>query len=357
MTPARVAAVATAALILTGCAASDPDSSSEVGSAPTDPGRCSAERADEIARGVVHYERTPLSAVLTDSALTWVSARSVTDVGPAGRAGRATKLNELAVQRQGTRPVLDVATMPTTTLERLKERPVESVLAAINASGDVDLLISVTNGNVSFVGDCLSNDYGPAWAHYTEKAGLSPGQRSDRLLEIVRNPNGPAAARFVDLVVPDPPPAWVDRPASLRSLVPGETPAEILATLDSVSLRYDVPASWQSGDDLALCPRLAVAWNDCTLFVSPSGSEPVTARSYAAAGEGLEIWLTDPAVGSRNPLGRVAAVPAETVRDAVQRRLPLVFRPATGVSTKDDLRAAAASGRAAFVVEIGDRNK
>jgi len=215
-------------------------------------------------------------------------------------------------------------------------------VAGVAEDGEIHVLAGIdASGDVAFVGDCQYRQMTEPFDRYVaaKGAGRLP---VDVLRAVATLPEERKA--FADFFAPKPPPSWAELPPERRQIDEGSTPRSVLATLKRVKLAYDVPASWRTHGDVALCTRLSLGWGECTLMGGVADT-PIPFTSYATVGETIELWALNERGDLDAPLGRLGVLPADAVARAVSGGRTLVIRPVAGVETFEQFRAAMAAGR------------
>jgi len=202
-------------------------------------------------------------------------------------------------------------------------------------------------GEVAFVGDCQYRLLTEPFDRYVAAKGA--GRRPvDVLRSVVATPAG--RAELTAFFTSPAPPAW-DQLAPDRRQLGESTPAEVRAALRTVALHYDIPAGWRTHGEVGLCSRLAVAWAECTSLTAWAAVQgPVTFRSSFSVGQGIELWALGEPRRLDAPLGRLVTIGAGTVARGFAADRAVVVRPAPGIATFEDFRAAIAAGRDSLVV-------
>lgn len=101
-------------------------------------------------------------------------------------------------------------------------------------------------------------------------------------------------------------------PTQPTLLNPEAAPAELLAALDHVAVRFVVPQGWL-GQDYTIASRIPEGWN---AGISLSGLVDTDISSYLGESD-LEIWLLDATANVAVPVTRLGLVPAAEVRAAM----------------------------------------
>lgn len=216
-------------------------------------------------------------------------------------------------------------------------------VAGIGDDGEIYILAGVDGtGDVAFVGDCQYRQMTVAFDRYVGAKGA--GRKPVDVLRAVATTS--EKKDFAAFFASKPAPAWEELPPARRQIDEAGTPKSVLATLKRVELAYEIPESWRTHGDIGLCSRLPIGWGECTLIKDVAApKEPIPFQSYALVGESIELWAVNDRGDLTAPLGRLGVVPADAVARAVSGKRTLVIRPAPGIETYDQFRAAMAEGK------------
>jgi hypothetical protein len=279
--------------------------------------------------------------------LRWVVADTLTSGPPAGSGRAGVRLGAARPFAAESAPAHDEdATLyePYVAHARKASEAGRRFVAGVAEDGEIQVLAGIdASGDVAFVGDCQYRQMTQPFDRYVAAKGA--GRPPVDVLRAVATSPGERKA-FADFFAPKPPPSWAELPPERRQLDEGSTPRSVLAALKRVRLAYDVPASWRTHGDVALCTRLALGWGECTLMGGVSEpAKPIQFTSYATVGEPIELWALNERGDLAAPLGRLGVIPADAVARAVSGGGTLVIRPVAGVETFEQFRAAMTAGR------------
>lgn len=150
------------------------------------------------------------------------------------------------------------------------------------------------DGNAEFVGSCIET-WESALVDFARSEGLTPATVVERLGTDPRSEFSAQLVQFStdrhsgeDQVDHE----WADLPASGRFYMPGYTPDEVLASLQTIRVAVRFPDQWRE-KEIFLCPRSTEAWSECISSLATSDGHTVVWTAYVEPGSMLSWHLLE----------------------------------------------------------------
>jgi hypothetical protein len=176
-------------------------------------------------------------------------------------------------------------------------------------------------GRVGFLGHCHFDRYtvplaGLAHARFPDAPPV------DVLLALVRRE--PAALTALrGWSAPDAPAPWHERSPDERLLDPEGTPADVLGSLDLVTLAVTLPEGWRD-EPGAICTRVPqMGWNECADL--GLRRQPISMSAYVDRSRPLELWLLTDEAPLDRPMAQLGHVSPKVIETALDAECPSVI--------------------------------
>jgi len=168
------------------------------------------------------------------------------------------------------------------------------------------LIVTEPDGTVQFGGSCGSHSTEALDAYVAEQQRLGRVMSSEKLVEVIVAGGERVVeiergvAELVERSQAST--SWHDADPSVRSLVRGETPDDVLQDLLLVATRLSIPAELR-GSGLVVCARTSIGWNGCVSVDASGEGVPIIYNNYAVPGEDMRWYVR---VASADPSTAVA---------------------------------------------------
>lgn len=266
-----------------------------------------------IGEGALHHLNQ--AGVLSEIETWWeLEARTAISGDQAGdhrpSSDRSRRINsEAATRIAGTSPPESPHYVSTSRYEAISTHAGLILAGSKNPDGDANSLSVLAfvdpDGSVRFAGDCATKEFTEPFAEFV--ADQHPGSTEEQVL---RDSIATGDFTAFDTWLQGPSPSrWVDQPPELRNLDIEETPAEILADLQSVMIMWEGLEPW-SDIDATLCPWVPMGWNTCIWLGAATQDGAVPTSAFLVPGERIELWLFDGEPDGATPaLSLLATIP------------------------------------------------
>lgn len=336
----RIRVVTMASIVVASCALTGCGETAGVGRA-VDLGGCTTERS---AAGPL-TEVIPDWLLLLQPNLQWFSATSISLTGDA--EGELLEQYDTA-DVESLRPLAQGVGQPDNIVirpeaaRRARQAEQDGYLLALDGSRVVLLAAEYASGDVAFIGECMIG-LTSAVLDFAQASGSSP-REIVRAVAVSRD--SATAERYENYFRPPVVANFVDLLPNARQIDPADpnVPRELLDKLETTTLTFDIPPTWQAVDapDVNICGRLAAGWVQCTSLKGRPTPGAFDFDMYISPGSPLSLWLTGS--GERNAFGRPFGRLINFSADQLPRP-GTVVQPLPGITTVDQFIEAAESGR------------
>ena len=192
-----------------------------------------------------------------------------------------------------------------------------TVVVGVSESDTVLGFIAVVDpaGSIAFVGRCTEEDTNQLAAFRAENPTLDIADGVELLRQL--HTDTALLAAFNDWEAGPPPPTWHERDPAERLLHPGDTPDEVLASLEPAFVLWDLGTGWIDLAPMTLCTRIAdLGWNDCLAIGGDMVDIPLESlrtTAYLEPGQSLEIWLLGQEAWVTEPVAWLGTVEATRI--------------------------------------------
>lgn len=244
----------------------------------------------------ISWRQIAEDAEVSRDELTWIDEAPSSGPGANLVAVRAVDLTTGGEPRAATGILSDVDAAALRSALNAGSRVVVATTAHVRADGNVGGVFAIVlpaHGDPYFVGVCAFRDweqnlrrvYGRAYAEVVTRLAAGP-------VSIPRDPV----------------------PAGPTFLLPGEAPAEVLSSLEHITVEFDLPEQWSRAkldDSYVLITKVDAGWNEA-LPMTWVGDDPRSTRigAYIPAEGNVELWLLANDGDVDAPVGRLAAFDA-----------------------------------------------
>lgn len=255
-------------------------------------------------------EPAPIDSVYFNDRLTWwavsgVEVRDVRDVGESPEVSAAAELFRsvppVVVEVEEAKAVAGEGSASPTEFVTSRTRG-DPLRAAAEAGmtlylvgedpGDARGVAVAEGGEVVFLGNCYDRIYGDVFAEMFASdavAAAGVGTEAELLTALI------AGEVDVEATLPVAAPrSWTDVSPRERQIHVGDTPAEVMAALEPLTIRFEVPGDWVAGGP-TVCPWTASGWMDCIAVTAANEVAPgvVELDVFQEASSAIELWLFD----------------------------------------------------------------